>query len=286
MGDKDETGKHSGEASSGAPPPEGVQPVHSGATEPATAKQLKEVEKEMTGFEKSTLRWARTAVIMSGLAAAFVCLQWVEMCKGGNDTHELATQAKNQADRTKEVAEAAKKSADAAYLSAEALRPHLAIVLLTPQPLTVDGLPLDSGRLHVQFQVPNYGSSLAQNIQICEFDGVMPPEKIARLPYGNCKSSATWNYGSTVISPVIQLRDMQAPGWGMDGSKPITERETDDLKVGKRVAVFSVLATYHDAAGAAHHAEACIVFTLQQKWGNQTIGSWGSEPCAWDEQND
>jgi hypothetical protein len=47
----------------------------------------------MTGFEKSTLTWARTAVIMSGLAAIFVCAQWYEMHESGTDTHNLALAA-------------------------------------------------------------------------------------------------------------------------------------------------------------------------------------------------
>jgi hypothetical protein len=42
---------------------------------PASAQQLTDVEKKMSEFEKSTLQWARTAVIMSCLAALFVCAQ-------------------------------------------------------------------------------------------------------------------------------------------------------------------------------------------------------------------
>jgi hypothetical protein len=45
----------------------------------SAAQELEKVEKQMSKFEKSTLRWARTAVIMSGLAALFVCFQWVVM---------------------------------------------------------------------------------------------------------------------------------------------------------------------------------------------------------------
>jgi hypothetical protein len=94
----------------------------------------------MSTFEKATLRWAKTAVIMSGLAALFVSAQWYEMHEGGKDTHELAraagnqatwaerlagsaatqetdiqklaTQAKIQADRTKDLADRMKDQAD------------------------------------------------------------------------------------------------------------------------------------------------------------------------------
>lgn len=44
----------------------------------------------MSSYERSTLRWAKTAVIISCLAAFFVCAQWFEMHSGGKDTHNLA----------------------------------------------------------------------------------------------------------------------------------------------------------------------------------------------------
>jgi cell division protein FtsL len=75
-------------------------------TEPASAQQLTDVEKQMSGFEKSTLRWAKVAVLMSFLAAVFVCAQWYEMHQGGIDTHTLAVATKTQADITKRVTEA------------------------------------------------------------------------------------------------------------------------------------------------------------------------------------
>jgi hypothetical protein len=51
----------------------------------------------MTGFEKATLRWGKIAVLLSGLAAVFVCAQWYEMHVGGQDTHALAVAAGQQA---------------------------------------------------------------------------------------------------------------------------------------------------------------------------------------------
>ncbi|HEX4032394.1 MAG TPA: hypothetical protein VHX20_18660 [Terracidiphilus sp.] len=113
-----------------APTPS-VPPVVSKPKDPipeeaATAQQLEDVEKQMTGFERATLRWARAAVIMSGLAAIFVCLQWWEMHAGSKDTHNLAVAAANQAtwtqnlaadmktqaDRTKDLADRMKEQAD------------------------------------------------------------------------------------------------------------------------------------------------------------------------------
>ena len=96
------------------PPPEVAQPLNPETTEPATAQQLEKVEQQMSGFEKATLRWAKIAVIMSALAALFVCAQWYEMHAGGQDTHDLAAAAKDQAGKMKNMSEAADKIRQAA----------------------------------------------------------------------------------------------------------------------------------------------------------------------------
>jgi hypothetical protein len=111
--DKPETTKNGDGAVSPAP----VQiapPVTPPAAEPATAKQLQEVEKQMSSFERATLKWAKAAVIMSGIAALFVCAQWYEMHAGGADTHDLAMAAKTQADKMKDMSDAADKIRQAA----------------------------------------------------------------------------------------------------------------------------------------------------------------------------
>jgi hypothetical protein len=96
----------------GTPPSGAVEPINTQVTGETTAQQLTEVEKQMSGFEKSTLRWARIAVLMSGLAAAFVCAQWWEMHQGGADTHDLAVSAGKQADRMKDFADRMKDQTD------------------------------------------------------------------------------------------------------------------------------------------------------------------------------
>ncbi len=65
--------------------------------------QFKSVEREMTGFERATLRWAKIAVLLSGLAALFICGQWYEMHTGGQDTRILAEAAKKQADKAETI---------------------------------------------------------------------------------------------------------------------------------------------------------------------------------------
>jgi hypothetical protein len=61
----------------------------------------------MTSFEKSTLNWAKTAVLMSTVAALFVCLQWIEMHTGSKDTAAIKVAAQEQAAATDKFANAA-----------------------------------------------------------------------------------------------------------------------------------------------------------------------------------
>ncbi len=84
------------------------KPSDTPKADPATATRLQEVKEKMTAFERSTLRWAKVAVIMSALAAIFVCLQWWEMHSGSADTHDLAIAAGKQADAAKAQSEQAK----------------------------------------------------------------------------------------------------------------------------------------------------------------------------------
>ena len=103
------TNENSREADSRLSPTQITEPVNAPTSEPATAQQLQAVEKQMSSFEKATLKWAKLAVGMSFLAAMFVCLQWYEMHQGGVDTHELAVAAKDQAAAAKSQAEETKK---------------------------------------------------------------------------------------------------------------------------------------------------------------------------------
>lgn len=112
VSDQQPTAKDTSKTLEVPPPPEEPKPVDAVPAKPATEQQLDAVEKQMTGFERATLRWAKAAVIMSGLAAAFVCLQWWEMHTGGKDTHDLAVAAGKQADRTKDLADRMKDQAD------------------------------------------------------------------------------------------------------------------------------------------------------------------------------
>jgi hypothetical protein len=95
-------------------PPEVPQPVDRPNAQPDPDTQLQQIEREMTGFERATLRWARVAVIMSALAALFVCLQWWEMHRGGVDTHALAEASGDAANAASDQADAAQQFSDTA----------------------------------------------------------------------------------------------------------------------------------------------------------------------------
>jgi hypothetical protein len=66
------------------------------AQPPIPESSLNNAPREMNEFERSTIRWARVAVVLSALAAVFVCLQWWEMHTGGVDTKALAKAAGEQ----------------------------------------------------------------------------------------------------------------------------------------------------------------------------------------------
>lgn len=103
MDDKEGLENDLGKSVESGPPPEVAARLEPTPAGPVTAQQLADVEKQMSSYEKATLRWAKLAVIMSALAAFFVCLQWVEMRSGSRDTKKLAEAAKETADTERQV---------------------------------------------------------------------------------------------------------------------------------------------------------------------------------------
>lgn len=85
-----------------------TQPSDGTPTQPKPTQQLDNVEREMSAFERSTIRLARLAVFISIVAAVFMCAQWWEMHTSGADTHDLAVAAGKQAEASKTLAEQAK----------------------------------------------------------------------------------------------------------------------------------------------------------------------------------
>jgi hypothetical protein len=100
----------------GLSPVEKTTAISTDAEKSATTNDLPRVEKQMTGFERATLQWAKRAVLMAFLAAIFVCAQWWEMHSSSGDTHDLAVAAKAQSDQakaqTEKMAESLRKTDD------------------------------------------------------------------------------------------------------------------------------------------------------------------------------
>jgi hypothetical protein len=115
MSDQTAPSRHLGEADSSPSGSEIARASNTRTDQPVTTQQLQQVEQKMSSFEKATLRWAKLAVGMSGVAALFVCLQWYEMHSGGQDTHDLAVAAGEQADRTRDLVDQMKLQAGATH---------------------------------------------------------------------------------------------------------------------------------------------------------------------------
>lgn len=148
MDDQTEAAPDPDKPDSGSLRSEGIEPIGPSTAAPAAAQQLTKIEQEMSSFERSTLKWARTAVILSGIAALLVCLQWHEMRKGGEDTHDLAVASGKEADRMKDFADRMKDQADKTQTLADRMKDQAentkALVNLTAKQVTSNQELLES----------------------------------------------------------------------------------------------------------------------------------------------
>lgn len=78
-------------------------------SKPATEADLEQVKKQMSGFERSTIRWTRASFVVILATGVFIGLQWHEMHTGGKDTSALAQAAQDQAAALKLQVEEMKK---------------------------------------------------------------------------------------------------------------------------------------------------------------------------------
>jgi len=62
----------------------GVEPVPSPQSKPATEADLQEVERKMSGFERSTLKWTRASFFIVLATAVFICLQMARNAQRGD----------------------------------------------------------------------------------------------------------------------------------------------------------------------------------------------------------
>jgi hypothetical protein len=92
------------------PPDQSDKPVNSGpeiqgsepanspkTTQPNPTNEFQDVKKELSGYERSTLRWTIAIVAVNVLTCLFIGLQWYEIKSGSVDTQALAAAAAQQA---------------------------------------------------------------------------------------------------------------------------------------------------------------------------------------------
>jgi hypothetical protein len=116
------TDEHNGDQSVNNPPAP-APPTETPQVNSAPASQIEaeehladaedEIEGRMSAFERASLRWSIAMFAVTLGTGIFIGLQWYEIKTGSADTHELAVQAKNQADRTKDIADRALTQAQA-----------------------------------------------------------------------------------------------------------------------------------------------------------------------------
>jgi len=201
MEDEDEGPTNRSDAAKSTPAVGKSEPKDAIPPKPATEADLEQVEKRMSSFERSTLRWTRASVVIVLATAAFICLQWLEMRSGGKDTHDLAVAAGKQADRTKDLADRMKEQADQAKIIARQVivqaeaarnaaktaadqlvlgeRPWVKIKHRIVTPLTFDiggrtsGIPV--ALMTIEDTIENVGQTVA--INVLSWEDVIPVDR-------------------------------------------------------------------------------------------------------------
>lgn len=262
------------------PPPVNIaEPRRSETTQPATQQQLADVEKQMSSFESATLRWARIAVLLSGLASLFMCAQWYEMHTTGMDTHDLAVAAKTQAEKMKTMSDAADKIKEAAQnmviqdqriadnaqkaleasnrQSRAALDESIAtarsdqrawvgaVAAETPKDLAVG----KQGRFG--WVIVNNGKTPALDVE----------QEIAAWPFTKgqeCSPVYTENPAGTPKHSITVLQPgMRVTVWTYPQMRPNTEENINNLKAGNEVMCVYGRMTYKDVFRRIHHTRFC-----------------------------
>jgi hypothetical protein len=77
-----------------------------------TPSELQDVKRELSGYERATLRWTIVIVAINVLTCLFIGLQSYEMKTGSVDTHNLAVASGNQAIWTQRLADSAQIQSD------------------------------------------------------------------------------------------------------------------------------------------------------------------------------
>jgi hypothetical protein len=188
--------KYEGEISPKTIPLVGIaDSVNTPPNKPDTATELqkleqqgKDLERQTTAFERSSLRWAKVSALMAFLTFVFISAQWYEMHTTGADTHDLAVAAGKQADAAKaqiekmgeslaktdklvgatsDLAKEAKRSADAATNSLGVSRRAMQLDQRAWINISMPGKPMIQEQSPIMFSVRllNTGKTIAKNVE-------------------------------------------------------------------------------------------------------------------------
>ncbi|MBV9574477.1 MAG: hypothetical protein JOY93_10515 [Acidobacteriales bacterium] len=257
-------------------PPEIAQVPTGLNAQQEAANQTTEAKREMTGFERGTLRWAKLAVGMSAVAAFFVCLQWWEMRRGGIDTHALAQATKNASEAARDQADAAQRFShtveaingrmqDAVDQLESAANNAKAAIKATRDAMRLDQrawvgieghLPVENLRLggHPRLGVKIVNSGKTPALHFIELIGAN--EQYTGAPF-------VADYSRHVpTAPRLSMSVIQ-PNSGLDAytlpfNDAFTQAMIDDLKVGRvMLRVYGKL-SYEDVFHKRHHTTFCM----------------------------
>jgi hypothetical protein len=279
----EDDGRTGGDAPSGIPPVAESQPESPGPSKPATEADFDKVEKRMSGFERSTLRWTRASFIVVLATAMFIALQWNEMRTGGEDTHTLAVAAKKQAEKADSIsisighaveeltasATAAGAQATAAQDGVKAVtqqmrqdqRPLLKLVPSFGTTPTASGQTFE-GKVLIQ----NIGKTPALHI-LAGWHIKMIPNVIKKINFD--PHYVGWGFTTGALfsnePPFEQRAFWIQENWDGEGLPPLRKTTIFDIQDFEKGNAFYILygkATYEDGFGIKHWTRFCIFHSV------------------------
>jgi hypothetical protein len=276
MADKNDGPKDTGDPAISAPPVGETEPKNPVPSKPATEADLEQVKKQMSGFERSTLKWTRASFIVILATGIFIALQWREMHTGGEDTHALAEAAKTQAEKMKTMSEAAdkikeategmvgqeKKIVDSSQKSIEASNRQSKASLDATIAQFRDEQRAWVGA--VEFGRPNnleIGKKATFNFVVSN-SGKTPAlhvtQRIAAWPFAKGQEfHPVWTPITTQSAVIVLQPGMRITISTNEQFAPNTETTIARLKTGEEVMYVYGEITYKDVAGRTHYSHFC-----------------------------
>jgi hypothetical protein len=203
------------------------------------------VEREMTGFERATLQWAKVAVGMSAVAAFFVCLQWWEMHTGGADTHALAMAAKTQTENSM----AQFRDEQRAWVGVSTST----LVQFEPANVKIQIVLINTGRTPARMPHISTGFVLAKTYLkeppadlIAEIEKLLPDKPATALPPGGLLAV---NMGGNVLG--LPLREQ--------GNAEILRESYEPIKDKTLILYFFGEIDYLDVSDRRHASKFCVL---------------------------